>query len=162
MHGPLLGIQHRSRLSFTGQRACCWLQVGDQEGLTFTDYKPAKLSYGKQHPDAVVETASLAAVEPPDVTYEPRLEDQIEDGTLSGLQLESIVYACQRHEHYLPDGSRAGFFIGDGGEPILPCSMLLSLLSICLSSAQRWQCSRQYSRYKVPRWGPQLTLISGC
>ena len=90
------------------------LQIGDQEGLTFTDYKPAKLSYGKQHPDAVVETASLAAVEPPDVTYELHLEDQVEEGTLSGLQLESIVYACQRHEHYLPDGSRAGFFIGDG------------------------------------------------
>ncbi len=89
-------------------------QVGDQEGLTFTDYKPAKLSYGKQHPDAVVETASLAAVEPPDVTYELHLDDQVEDGTLSGLQLESIVYACQRHEQLLPDGCRAGFFIGDG------------------------------------------------
>jgi len=89
-------------------------QAADQEGLTFTDYKPAKLSYGKQHPDAVVETASLAAVEPPDVTYELHLDEQIENGTLSGLQLESIVYACQRHEHCLPDGSRAGFFIGDG------------------------------------------------
>ena len=124
-----------------GQRAYFGWQVGDQEGLTFTDYKPAKLSYGKQHPDAVVETASLAAVEPPDVTYEPRLEDQIEDGTLSGLQLESIVYACQRHEHYLPDGSRAGFFIGDGEEPTLPSSMVMSLLSTCLLSAQSWHCS---------------------
>lgn len=46
----------------------------------------------------MVETASLAAVEPPDVTYELHLDDQIEEGTLSGLQLESIVYACQRHE----------------------------------------------------------------
>ena len=89
----------------------------------------------------MVETASLAAVEPPDVTYEPRLEDQIEDGTLSGLQLESIVYACQRHEHYLPDGSRAGFFIGDGEEPTLPSSIVMSLLSTCLSSAQSWHCS---------------------
>lgn len=33
---------------------------------------------------------------------------------LSALQLESVVYACQRHEHMLADGSRAGFFIGDG------------------------------------------------
>ena len=33
---------------------------------------------------------------------------------LSGLQLESIVYACQRHQQQLPDQSRAGFFIGDG------------------------------------------------
>ncbi len=96
------------------ERGLVLWQVGDQEGLTFTDYKPAKLSFGKQHPDAVVETASLAAVEPPDVTYELHLDDQIEDGTLSGLQLESIVYACQRHEQLLPDGCRAGFFIGDG------------------------------------------------
>ena len=29
-------------------------------------------------------------------------------------QLESIVYACQRHERMLPDNQRAGFFIGDG------------------------------------------------
>ena len=33
---------------------------------------------------------------------------------LSGLQLESIVYACQRHEQLLPRGVRCGFFIGDG------------------------------------------------
>jgi hypothetical protein len=33
---------------------------------------------------------------------------------LSALQLEAIVYACQRHEQFLPDGNRAGFFIGDG------------------------------------------------
>ena len=30
------------------------------------------------------------------------------------VQLESIVYACQRHERMLPDNQRAGFFIGDG------------------------------------------------
>ena len=30
------------------------------------------------------------------------------------MQLESIVYACQRHERMLPDKQRAGFFIGDG------------------------------------------------
>ena len=30
------------------------------------------------------------------------------------MQLESIVYACQRHERMLPDNQRAGFFIGDG------------------------------------------------
>lgn len=35
------------------------------------EYKPAKLAIGRPHPDPVVETASLAAVEPPDITYEP-------------------------------------------------------------------------------------------
>ena len=33
-------------------------------------------------------------------------------GTLSALQLESVVYACQRHAQMRPDGSRGGFFIG--------------------------------------------------
>lgn len=30
------------------------------------------------------------------------------------LQLETIAYACQRHETILPSGQRAGFFLGDG------------------------------------------------
>lgn len=38
----------------------------------------------------------------------------INSGKLSSLQLEAIAYACQAHETRLPDGSRAGFFIGDG------------------------------------------------
>ena len=49
------------------------MQVG-AEGLTFTEYRPAKLGFGAPHPDPVVETASLAAVEPPDVTYELHLQ----------------------------------------------------------------------------------------
>ncbi|KAK9794625.1 hypothetical protein WJX73_001066 [Symbiochloris irregularis] len=85
-----------------------------EPGETFSDYHPSKLSLGIQHPDPVVETASLAAVEPPDVHYQLHIDDVIQAGLLSGLQLESIVYACQRHEGFLPDGSRCGFFIGDG------------------------------------------------
>ena len=81
---------------------------------TFMEYRPRKLTFGCEHPDAVVETSSLAAVEPPDVTYELAVRDLVEQNKLSGLQLESIVYACQRHEQLLPDGQRCGFFIGDG------------------------------------------------
>ncbi len=62
----------------------------------------------------MVETSSLAAVQPPDVSYQLHLDELVQGGGLSGLQLESITYACQRHEQLLPDGSRAGFFIGDG------------------------------------------------
>lgn len=40
--------------------------------------------------------------------------DVVKSGKLSALQLEAIAYACQAHETRLPDGSRAGFFIGDG------------------------------------------------
>lgn len=41
-------------------------------------------------------------------------QDVVKTGKLSSLQLEAVAYACQTHETRLPDGSRAGFFIGDG------------------------------------------------
>jgi hypothetical protein len=53
-------------------------------------------------------------VDPPDVTYKHRLKDLVAAGRLSSLQLESVLYASQRHLALLGDGSRAGFFIGDG------------------------------------------------
>ncbi|RWS20093.1 Protein strawberry notch-like protein, partial [Leptotrombidium deliense] len=70
---------------------------------------------GIRHPDPVVETSSLSSVLPPDVWYNLSIpEEVIDEGKLSALQLEAIVYACQQHETFLPDGSRAGFLIGDG------------------------------------------------
>lgn len=82
---------------------------------TYADYMPSKLKLGKKHPDPVVETASLSSVEPADVKYELSIPaETINSGSLSALQLEAITYTCQQHEHILPDGSRAGFLIGDG------------------------------------------------
>ena len=73
------------------------------------------MKIGKKHPDPVVETASLSSVEPSDITYKINIpQDCIERGLLSALQLESITYTCQAHEHTLEDGSRAGFLVGDG------------------------------------------------
>jgi hypothetical protein len=88
---------------------------GDEGSGTFIEYEPRKLPYGAPHPDPVVETASLAAVPPPDITYElAAYKELVDTGSLSALQLEAVVYACQRHETRLPDGSKAGFFLGDG------------------------------------------------
>ncbi len=57
----------------------------------------------------------MASVEPPKVWYEMALPDEIvEEEKLSALQLEALVYTCQQHEQFLPDGNRAGFLIGDG------------------------------------------------
>ncbi|CAG9814913.1 unnamed protein product [Phaedon cochleariae] len=93
-------------------------EVDDEEmgvAETYADYMPAKLKLGKKHPDPVVETASLSSVTPADVWYKMSIpEETIRGGHLSALQLESITYASQAHEHMLPDGSRAGFLIGDG------------------------------------------------
>jgi P-loop containing NTP hydrolase pore-1 len=70
---------------------------------------------GKKHPDPVVETASLSSVEPTDVYYKLSIPaDTINNALLSALQLESITYTCQAHNYILPDGTRAGFLVGDG------------------------------------------------
>ncbi|XP_042963353.1 protein FORGETTER 1 [Carya illinoinensis] len=88
---------------------------GGMVGETFTDYRPPKLSIGPPHPDPIVETSSLSAVQPPEPTYDLKIKDELESSnTLSCLQIETLVYACQRHLHHLPSGARAGFFIGDG------------------------------------------------
>lgn len=100
---------------------------------TYADYMPAKceifdisieiklikknflVKLGRKHPDPVVETASLSSVEPTDVRYQLSIpHETIQSGGLSALQLEAITYASQAHEHLLPDGSRAGFLVGDG------------------------------------------------
>lgn len=97
-------------------------------GDTFAEYWPAKVRLGGPHPDPVVETASLAGVQPPHPTF--RLKTAAErdpavpagreelQGTpaanLSCLQLEAVTYACQRHEQFLQGGLRAGFLLGDG------------------------------------------------
>lgn len=72
------------------------------------------MKVGKRHPDPVVETASLSSVVPPDIHYTLALpSDIVKIGALSALQLEAITYAAQQHEHFLPDGCRAGFLIGE-------------------------------------------------
>ncbi|KAL5568778.1 hypothetical protein UlMin_025353 [Ulmus minor] len=88
---------------------------GGMAGETFTDYRPPKLSIGPPHPDPVVETSSLSAVQPPEPTYNLKIKKELEKSkTLSCLQIETLVYACQRHLQTLPNGARAGFFVGDG------------------------------------------------
>uniref|UniRef100_A0A8D2P3D8 Protein strawberry notch homolog 2 n=1 Tax=Zosterops lateralis melanops TaxID=1220523 RepID=A0A8D2P3D8_ZOSLA len=110
---------------------CCFLQSqapaeeedeGEEEETeelgqteTYAEYIPSKSKIGKHHPDLVVETSTLSSVPPPDITYSLSLPHSVADkGSLSALQLEAIIYACQQHEVLLPNGQRAGFLIGDG------------------------------------------------
>ncbi len=86
-----------------------------ESAALFVPYVCAKLKGGNPHPAQIVESASMAAVVPPDITYRPQLAPEIVTrGLLSDIQLERVIYAGQRHEQRLVDGSRAGFFIGDG------------------------------------------------
>jgi len=87
----------------------------EPSGNLFVPYLPAKLRGGRTHPAVIVESASMAAVTPPDITYKPHLAPEIvSEGRLSDIQLERVIYAGQRHEQRLPDGACAGFFVGDG------------------------------------------------
>ena len=71
------------------------------------------VSIGIKHPDPVVETSSLASVEPSNIWYNLSLPENIVDnGELSALQLEAVTYACQRHDIIMPSKERAGFLIG--------------------------------------------------
>ena len=72
---------------------------------------------GKIHPGDIAEAASLASIELPAAKYplfDSLGDDFVEAGKLSKLQLEGVLYACQKHCEFAPDGKRAGFMIGDG------------------------------------------------
>ena len=84
---------------------------------TYAAYAPRKVHIkgARPHPAKLVESAAMAAVEPPDPTYTPALPERIaKEGVLSDAQLENVVYAGQAHSQKLADGRRKGFFIGDG------------------------------------------------
>ncbi len=84
---------------------------------TYAAYVPRKVHIkgARPHPAKLVESAAMAAVEPPDPTYTPALPERIaKGGILSDAQLENVVYAGQAHSQKLADGRRKGFFIGDG------------------------------------------------
>lgn len=83
----------------------------------YDNYQPKKLKVkdAQPHPAVLVESAVMAAVDPPDPTYTPNLtQESIAKGDISLAQLEGVVYAGMAHEQFLPNGERLGFFIGDG------------------------------------------------
>lgn len=91
--------------------------VGEFTDSVFARYTPQRLSIpdAHAHPGKLVQSAAMSAVEPPAPTYTPALPARVvRQGLLSIAQLESIVYAGQAHSELLPNGSRKGFFIGDG------------------------------------------------
>lgn len=93
----------------------------------YEQYRPSQLRVpgARPHPTALVESAAMAAVTAPPPRYRPHLSpDVVEKGLLTEPALESVVYAGQAHERFLPAGrdkdgqelppARRGYFIGDG------------------------------------------------
>lgn len=92
-------------------------QVGDIGDSVYQDYVPSKfrIKGAKPHPGTLQESAALSAVETANVSYLPKLpKSLIENGAVSLAQLEAVAYAGQAHTQVLPDGTRRGFFLGDG------------------------------------------------
>ena len=87
---------------------------GDASDNGFVPYISTRPTGGVDHPAPLVETAAMAAVVPPPITYRPHLDPQLViDGALSTVQLERICYAGQRHSQRLPTGARAAYLLGD-------------------------------------------------
>jgi predicted RNA methylase len=83
----------------------------------FDAYAPrkVKIAGAKAHPSPLVESAAMASIPPPDATYVPKLpKGALEGGAPSLAQVETVVYAGQAHQQFNGDGSRRGFFVGDG------------------------------------------------
>jgi predicted RNA methylase len=101
----------------------------------YLPYDPSVIAItnAKPHPSKLVESIAMGSICAPMPTYEPQLLSKIiEQGTLSQAQLETVIYAGEATEQYLPGifstdtkyitltenaqgrAYRAGFFLGDG------------------------------------------------
>jgi predicted RNA methylase len=77
----------------------------------FVAYSPKKYRNpkAKPHPGSFAESEVMATIDPPDVTYEPNIpDDLVESGLISLPQLEQVAYAGQAHEQYMPGANAAG------------------------------------------------------
>ena len=108
------------------------------DDVVFEDYKPSQRDFlpeGQEHPTQLVESAAMAAVAAPPITYLPPDADKspgtysetelaiplelIRRGVLSREQIEAICYAAQGHQEMIatPDGRqqvRRAWLCGDG------------------------------------------------
>eukprot|EP00899_Mesostigma_viride_P000110 jgi/Mesvir1/1009/Mv17543-RA.1 len=93
--------------------------AGEDEVELYASYMPKKVP-GPAHASPVVETATLQQVEVPDPTFDHKIQDVVDAGRISALQLETVVYANMRFNRRIASSEpgqpafRAGFFLGDG------------------------------------------------
>lgn len=77
----------------------------------------------KRHPSQLIQSATLATVTPPQITYKPRLPRRvITSGLISDAQFEFIAAAGEAHSRHLPvnpqtphlNPERVGMYLADG------------------------------------------------
>lgn len=129
---------------------------------TFSKYDHHKIKGCVPHPDPLIESASFALITPPAITYTTHkiMQDVMREGKLSSPQMETVLFACQKHEMFLDSGERRGFFLGDGaGDGLsLPlsavhlCYLLLTISTPILPSVGVGK-GRQLSGIILENWG---------
>ena len=89
-----------------------------EDNGVYAEYVPPKtgIQGAQKHPAKLVESAAMASVPAPKVSYTPNLpQELITSGKLSDVQLTNIVYAGAAHSQMIPEqNTRKGYFIGDG------------------------------------------------
>lgn len=69
----------------------------------------------KLHPAALIQSATLATVRAPEISYRPRLTRHvIRTGLLSNAQFEAVAAIGEAHTRHLPNDERVGFVLADG------------------------------------------------
>ena len=116
-HTPSAGQQASGKPDELSKRKRPTLKPKKFTDSVFEDFEPeqARIEGSKPHPTPLVQSAAMAAVEPPGTDYIPNLpKEPIKSGALSSAQLDPIIGAGQAHSEILPNGERRGYFIGDG------------------------------------------------
>ena len=99
------------------RRDGCFCKMIQNRRLTGHILFHRRAQRGRVHPGDIAEAASLASIDLPPAKYplfDAIGDDFVETGKLSKLQLEGVMFACQKHCEFAPDGKRSGFMIGDG------------------------------------------------
>ncbi|KAF0687318.1 Aste57867_20928 [Aphanomyces stellatus] len=91
-------------------------EMTHSEDMVFSPYVCQSMAIGIQHPGTISEAALLSTAPLPPCTYPTDAfpKELIDEGKLTNLQLEGVLYACMQHQRILPSGERCGFFLGDG------------------------------------------------
>lgn len=108
---PVLGVESRERTA-----------EEEASDTVFSRYQPHVTAKGaKPHPANLVESAAMAAIDTITPSYTPSLpQEVIDQGKVSDIQLEAVIFAGQAHSEFLPGEDeqgrkvRRGYFIGDG------------------------------------------------
>ena len=87
----------------------------DTEELSINSRYHSQFTGFAEHPGILDESTAMRSVEMPPASYIPILPAYIQEhGLISNAQIVPVVYAGQSFRYKNPDGSRRGFFIGDG------------------------------------------------